>query len=51
MSLDQARQLIALGRLHRDHRVLLMHLGGTPAVQAWADRLWQTIPPPRAVRS
>ena len=43
--------LISTGRLHRDHRVLLMHLGGTPAVHAWADRLWQTIPPPRPARS
>ncbi len=43
--------LISTGRLHRDHRVLLMHLGGTPAVHAWADRLWETIPAPRAVRS
>lgn len=43
-------QLISTGRLHRDHRVLLMHLGGTPAVHAWADRLWQTIPPPRQAR-
>lgn len=39
-------RLISTGRLHRDHQVLLMHLGGTPAVHAWADRLWQTIPPP-----
>ncbi|HET7012646.1 MAG TPA: hypothetical protein VFI65_01975 [Streptosporangiaceae bacterium] len=54
MSLEIAQQKASrttAGRLHRDRRVLLMHLGGTPAVHAWADRFWQTIPPPRAVRS
>ena len=35
------RNLVAEGRLGRGDRVLLMHLGGSPAVHAWADRIHQ----------
>ncbi|MGH9212571.1 MAG: D-cysteine desulfhydrase family protein [Acidimicrobiales bacterium] len=33
--------LIEQGVLHRGQRVLLFHLGGTHAVHAYADQLWQ----------
>ncbi len=36
--------LAAAGRLRRGHRVLVMHLGGNPAVHAWADRFWRDGP-------
>ena len=34
-------QLVGRGVLTREHRVLLLHLGGTPAVHAYADQLRQ----------
>jgi len=34
-------ELIDAGRLHRGQRVLLVHMGGTPAVHAYADQLRQ----------
>jgi 1-aminocyclopropane-1-carboxylate deaminase len=33
--------LIEAGRLKSGQRVLLMHLGGTPAIHAWADQFWR----------
>jgi 1-aminocyclopropane-1-carboxylate deaminase len=33
--------LIGRGILNRDDRVLLLHLGGTPAIHAYADQLWE----------
>jgi 1-aminocyclopropane-1-carboxylate deaminase len=33
-------ELIGAGRLRSGQRVLLMHLGGTPAIHAWADQFW-----------
>jgi 1-aminocyclopropane-1-carboxylate deaminase len=36
--------LVVAGRLGRGHRVLLMHLGGSHAVHAWADRFWRDGP-------
>lgn len=32
-------ELIRSGRLRRGHRVLLMHLGGSPALHAWGESL------------
>jgi hypothetical protein len=32
-------ELIEEGRLHRGQRVLLLHMGGTPAVHGYADQL------------
>jgi 1-aminocyclopropane-1-carboxylate deaminase len=34
-------ELIRAGRLRPGQRVLLMHLGGTPAIHAWADHFWR----------
>ena len=34
-------ELVRRGRLDAKDRVLLLHLGGTPAIHAYADQLWQ----------
>lgn len=38
--------LIADGRLRRGHRVLILHMGGEPAVHGYADQLRQHSPAP-----
>jgi 1-aminocyclopropane-1-carboxylate deaminase len=41
-------ELIEQGRIDRSQRVLLMHLGGTHAVHAYANQLWESEPPPKS---